>query len=373
MTDNRFKLPYIPELDGLRGIAILDVMLFHSEVPFFKGGFIGVDIFFVLSGFLITSLLIQEYDRVGFINLKHFYMRRLLRLGPALLLLLVAFCTISFIFLSEEQAVANLVDALIALAYLSNWARAFDFYPPDFLGHTWSLSIEEQFYILWPIILLILLRVNRNRWHIFFFSVMVAFMSWLLRVCFTMSDVSVQRLYNGLDTRADALMVGCALGILISSGLVSGQVGGLLSKSIKYTAPVAILCFLGFSAFAEWQHGGMYYFGFVAVEFLAIILVLDILINKKSIIGKILAMRWLVWVGSISYGLYLWHYPIYRTMFALGFYRWTVVLAGTFVTFIIAAISFYFLERRVLKFRKSFVCETPNMNYLLIPASKPFT
>ena len=344
ITGSRYELSYVPELDGLRGVAILVVMLFHANVSFLGGGFIGVDIFFVLSGFLITSLLIKEFEHTGSVSLKHFYMRRILRLGPALLLLLVVFCIVGFIFLGEEKAIANLVDALIALAYLSNWARAFDLHPPDFLGHTWSLSIEEQFYILWPIVLVTLLRINKNRWVVVFFAAVVALISWFLRILMAMNDVSVERLYNGLDTRADALMVGCVLGILTSSRLISERAKDILAQWLKYVALSFMICLLGFFVFSEWQDLRMYYFGFFAVELFAVTLIFDIMTNKKSVIGKILAMRWLVWVGSISYGLYLWHYPIFRTMIALGYNDWAVIFIGTFVTFVIATGSYYFLE-----------------------------
>ncbi|MBI5198284.1 MAG: acyltransferase, partial [Nitrospirae bacterium] len=120
-----FESGYIPALDGVRGIAILLVLIFHTEVPFLKGGYIGVDIFFVLSGFLITGILIKEFDRKNSVSLKNFYMRRVLRLAPALLILLAVFCLLSVVFFREAQVKSNLIDALIALFYASNWARAF--------------------------------------------------------------------------------------------------------------------------------------------------------------------------------------------------------------------------------------------------------
>ena len=133
---NQNKLGYIPELDGLRGIAIIGVMVFHTKIPFLAGGTIGVNIFFVLSGFLITVLLVQEFDKFQSINLKNFYIRRVLRLAPALILMLLVFCLLSFILLSKERAYWNYIDSIISLVYLSNWAKAFSIHPPDFLLHT---------------------------------------------------------------------------------------------------------------------------------------------------------------------------------------------------------------------------------------------
>jgi len=355
MTQDLSKLGYIPELDGLRGAAILGVMIFHSGASFFKGGFIGVDIFFVLSGFLITTLLIQEFDASGSVSLKNFYMRRVLRLGPALVAFLIVFCLVSFAVLSQENAQRNYVDAIISLAYLTNWARAFSIHPPDFLGHTWSLSIEEQFYIVWPIILLTMLRVSKKRHHVVVVAVAIALLSWIFRVYLSMNAAPPERLYNGLDTRADTLMVGCTLGILLSSGLVSEKAKKILQKLLVVIAPFSVAFLLAFSMFSDSSDPQRYYYwGFIVVALLTAALILDVLMNSQSIVKKFLAMRWLVWVGSISYGLYLWHYPIYRTMSALGFHDLDIITIGSLVTFIVAALSYYLMERPLLKLKKRF-------------------
>lgn len=354
MASNCFKLTYIPKLDGLRGIAIIFVMLFHFEVPFFEGGFIGVDIFFVLSGFLITSLLIQEFDRIDHINLRYFYIRRVLRLAPSLVCLLIVFCFIGFIVLNREKAIENLIDAIISLIYLSNWARAFMLRSPDFLGHTWSLSTEEQFYILWPIVLLVLLRIIKDRRYIVFVSSFVALCAWCLRIYLTMEKTPLERLYNGLDTRADALMIGCALGVLISSGLIKESVKECLSKWLVVIAPFSMISLLAFAIFSRWQDPGMYFFGFLVVELLAVALILDCLIGKRNIIGKLLELKWLVWIGSISYGLYLWHYPICKILFIMRLDPVMIIGIGMIVTFIIATCSYYFLEKPILRLKNAF-------------------
>ncbi len=224
IIDNNKRFGYVPELDGMRGIADLAVMAYHARTPFLNGGFIGVDIFFVLSGFLITSLIINEYDSSASLNFKYFYMRRLLRLGPALILLLLVFVMLSMIFLSKDKAQSNIITAIISLFYMSNWARAFSIHPLDYLGHTWSLSIEEQFYILWPLTLLVMLRAFKNRWIIAIMTLSFALTSWILRIQLIQNGTTFNRLYNGLDTRADALMIGCALGVIISSDLLSNKI-----------------------------------------------------------------------------------------------------------------------------------------------------
>ncbi|MFZ1324430.1 MAG: acyltransferase [Candidatus Contendobacter sp.] len=378
MFRSSFSLGYSPPLDGLRGIAILSVMLFHTDAPFLKGGFLGVDLFFVLSGFLITSLLVAEFDTYGTISLKDFYIRRILRLIPALMLLLLVFCLLSFLLLTSEKANRNYVDALISLAYVSNWARAFSMHPPDYLGHTWSLSIEEQFYILWPIVLLCLLRVSTRRFYIVLFAIATAIISWILRVSFLESGATLERLYNGLDTRADALMAGCAVGTALMSGLLTSKKPRKNLVLFNLTALVSFGVLCAFLIFGDWRATFLYQFGFIIIELLAVILIIDVLTNPKSIIRKFLEIKELVWVGSISYGLYLWHYPIFRIMFELN-YGWSIVLIIGFpVTFAVAVASYFLMEKPILKLKKGFSHlspigspePTPTPSVLIRPASE---
>ncbi len=361
MAHDNFKMNYIPELDALRGAAILSVMIFHAHAPLWTGGFIGVEIFFVLSGFLITSLLVSEYDRYGSVSLGHFYMRRVLRLGPALIALLFAFCLTSFLFLGDQQATTNYIDSLIALFYVSNWARALSIHPPDLLGHTWSLSIEEQFYIIWPFVLLLMLRGSSNRYQIVIASATVAVLSWILRVYLLSNHATLERLYNGLDTRADALMVGCTIGVAWSSGFLARQeIKDTLSRILLFAAPISATCLLAFGVLGDYYLAWLFQVGFFVIELLTAILVIDILINAKSLIRKLLGMRWLVWIGTISYGLYLWHYPIYRALFALKFSGLAVLTIGSLATFLAASISYYLMEKPILKLKVFFTRATPN-------------
>ena len=283
MTQKIFQLKYRPELDGLRGAAILSVMAFHAHASFMKGGYIGVDIFFVLSGFLITSLLVSEYDRYGSVSLKNFYMRRVVRLAPALIILLLVFCLDSFLFLSGKKANNNYVDSLISLFYLSNWARAFSLHPPDYLGHTWSLSIEKQFYFVWPILLLNFLRFFNSRKLIVLITISIALLAWMLRVYLQIKGATMERLYNGLDTRADALMVGCAIGVAYSSGMFNKQNFKLiLSRIIVFLSPVSalILLFLFICAKSDLYGSYMNQFGFFVVELLTATIVIDVMVKK---------------------------------------------------------------------------------------------
>jgi len=154
----RINLGHVPALDGLRAVAVISVMGYHLGVPGMDGGLVGVDMFFVLSGFLITNLLVKEYQKTDGINLRNFYIRRLLRLYPALLLMLITWDVISTLFIGNGLHVIG--ASLITLVYMTNWARAFGLYDMVILAHTWSLSIEEQFYIFWPLLLVLMLRLR---------------------------------------------------------------------------------------------------------------------------------------------------------------------------------------------------------------------
>jgi peptidoglycan/LPS O-acetylase OafA/YrhL len=353
---------YTPELDGLRGIAVLAVMMYHTDAPYLlQGGFIGVDMFFVLSGFLITTLLVQEFDESGSICLKNFYIRRVLRLAPALLVLLLTLCLVSFFALDAQKAKSNYIDALISLFYLSNWARALSIHPPDFIAHTWSLSIEEQFYILWPCLLFVMLIFSKDRKVILAATAAIAIVSWMLRNYMFASGTSIERIYNGLDTHADALMVGCALGIFLCSGLANATDQNRLRRNLFFAAVLSCLCLVIVSLMADWRSRRMVYYGYFAVELSTAILIWQILTSPRAGFRSLFSPKWLVWIGSISYGLYLWHYPIYRLLRDLGFQTPAVVIVGPMLTFLVAALSYYFLERPILTLKKHFGRENPNL------------
>ena len=150
-------------------------------------------------------------------------------------------------------------------------------------------------------------------------------------------------------------MVGCTLGVVLSSGLINDNAKRILREILRVMSIFSMIGILAFAILSDWRNPWMLCFGYFIVELLTAVLILDILINPQSIIKKILAMRWLVWVGSISYGLYLWHYPLYRTLIAMGFYDLAILITlGSTATFIIAALSYYVMEKPILKFQRRF-------------------
>ncbi|MDD2390306.1 MAG: acyltransferase [Desulfobacterales bacterium] len=346
---------HLPALDALRGIAVLLVFLFHADMPGFSGAFIGVDIFFVLSGFLITVLLLQEHQNYGKISLRHFYMRRLLRLMPALLLMLVVFVAFCYwYFPNPIDQLRHLQDAFMVLFYAANWTRAFDLHRPAILGHGWSLSIEEQFYALWPLMLILMLRL-----HVFRRILAIAallFISWGWRLCLLNQGASWDRVYNGFGCRADMLLAGCLLASLWNAGYLSGW-----QRRFRFVALgghwVAALALGALIVTANWQTPELYRWQYGIVAFAASIVILELVNHPQAFMGKLLCRPSLIWTGRVSYGLYLWHYPIiyFLNSGCTSLSHGQRIVIAALLTLICVSLSWYFLEQPLLRMKKSFI------------------
>ena len=340
---------YEPSLDGVRAIAVFLVMAQH--LGYVHAGGLGVDIFFVLSGYLITAILVSEFAATNDISLKKFYARRALRILPAVLLLLVVINI--FVGLFDTAAHASRVrwDSLGALFYIANWLRAFG-HDIGVLGNLWSLSIEEQFYLIWPVTLLFLLsrKFSVNRILIVVGSLIV--LVNIDRIYLYHGVQSFDRIYNGLDTRADALLIGCALGLVgyqifpPRAWAILGSLGAAFVVYVlffTYPVPASFQVAFGLTI------GGTL-FAIGVAFFLA-----GILSNAASLPVKLLRLPPLVWAGRLSYGLYLWHFFVFA--FIAGWYRGyqaRLIPAQIAATFLIAALSYYLLERPCLKLKRRF-------------------
>jgi len=356
-TKGIFILDFTPALNGIRGIAVFMVMMFHAGFPFLTGGFIGVDLFFVLSGFLITALLLKEFRLNGKIELKKFYVRRMLRLMPALILLLITFATLSFIFLDRQLIDKNLIEAVFAFFYISNIALAFSISPIVFLGHTWSLAMEEQFYLAWPILLIVLMSAVKSMRKICLLVFMMALSSWALRIYFfsNLTTPFIDRIFYGPDTRADGLLVGCTLAILVSSELFNRvRAQKFFILGLKYLSAIAFIVLILCAFFVSIGSPHLYYWQLFAIELFVAIVILDAVSSEKSIVKSILEWRLLVWIGSISYGLYLWHFLVYGALASTGYDRNEIFLIGFPLTFAIASLSYYLIERPLLQVKEIF-------------------
>jgi peptidoglycan/LPS O-acetylase OafA/YrhL len=357
----RYPLGYIPALDGLRAVAILLVIVVHT-VPQFTGGFLGVDLFFVLSGYLITGILLREkaLDRG---TLLEFYRRRALRLLPALVVLCVVY--LAFAFLALPDRAQALQDVGATLTSVANWTRAFNLGIPRHFGHTWSLAIEDQFYLLWPLALAGLLRVAGRR-TAFNATVLMIGVCMLWRLWLTLHDATPERLYNGFDTRCDALLCGCALAL---SGLADPRAPSHAgARALAWLWPIAASVLVLAIAFTQWTSRSLFLGGYTAIALANTILIAAA--TRPTIVARMASVRPLVAVGRISYALYLWHYPIAFILQAEYRQPTLLMILLTFSLSFAAAIASYVLvERPLSRLRYG---EAPSRARVLGPAAASF-
>ena len=325
-------------------------MAHHAYLPYFAGGGVGVDVFFVLSGFLITSLLLEEWRRTGRISLRKFYVRRVLRLIPALVVFLTFIQLYSLAFF-HGQRFWEMEKAIAAVVfYVGNWVRAFQLVDMGVLSHAWSLSIEEQFYLLWPLLLLLLLRTRRNdRWILGLLGLAICVIA-LRRASMWAGPASAERIYNGSDTRCDELLTGCGLGVLLH--LVSFPLSRARSI-VRYAFPPAGLLIVTVIVHPLAQQT-MYTVGWPAIEVAVAIVILGLLLGTGGPLQKLFESRPAVWIGRLSYGLYLWHFPIVGRAGGWHFLGPFRIVAGFALTFIAAALSYYLVELRFLRRKERF-------------------
>lgn len=341
----QFRIGYRPSLDGLRAFAVLAVMAHHGYFPYVGGGAIGVDIFFVLSGFLITSLLWEEWYRAHDISLRRFYLRRILRLIPALaaFLLFVQCYSLAVFHGSQLRTMEKTIAAVIL--YIANWVEAFQWFDLGPLSHAWSLSIEEQFYMIWPLGLLLLLRFGlKQRWIVRLLIVVIIVIAIRRGLMWAGSD-SGGRIYFGSDTRFDELLSGCALGIWIHSPAFPWNEARSVARYMLFPALAALLLVIVFPP-PQWA---MYTLGWPLMELAVGIVIVAFLLGAVPTVQKLFELPPAVWIGRISYGLYLWHAPILGRAggwSSLGRFR---MLAGLGLSFAAASASYYLLELRFLR------------------------
>ncbi len=347
------RVKHIPALDGIRGIAILLVLIHHTIPGLIPGGFLGVDIFFVLSGFLITRLLVDEWGKTGSISLRRFYYRRLLRLGPALALFLLA-CALLMIYWYPHQAGMHPASLLWALLFATNWHVAFNYEGPTLTLITWSLSIEEQFYMVWPVTVLLLMRGGAGRKALIGLTALgVIAIAWR-RYDLLYAYAPVPRRYFGTDTRADTLLVGCFVALLPSIAITARI--KLYSIAASIGSIVALACLVSTSSTED----GVLYAGLFTVIALMVGVTIWALVNVRPVwLSAVFSFAPLRWFGRISYGLYLYHWLV--VTFPLGnMPMWGSVLFKLGVSIGMAALSFYLIERPILslKNRKKSVTAT---------------
>jgi len=325
-------LRYLPGLDGLRAISVLAVIVFHHylvgghEAGWAPGGFLGVEVFFVVSGYLITSLLLNERRETGRVSMKSFYLRRARRLLPALYLLLAVVIAWSLLFVPDAIPMLK-GDVIAALTYTSNWWQIFAHHSyfaeagrPEVLKHLWSLAIEEQFYLAWPFLLMLgLRRLGRER-------VLVAMIAGALASTLLLALLAhgnIDDAYYNTFSRLSGLLLGSAFAFPFAPYRIRGVPGRGVRVALDIAGAVGL--FLLLASFGVLHHFGIHGFlfpssqhdnlsvfngGFLFVD-LSTLLVILAAVHPVSDVGRALGCKPLRWIGVRSYGLYLWHYPIF--------------------------------------------------------------
>ena len=344
---------HLPQLDGLRTVAVLLVLVYHvartEDLPLLPGGFVGVDVFFVLSGFLITSLLLREHARTGRIALRRFYVRRLWRLYPALLL--VSAVTAAAIGLTPEVfglAPASPAEALVALSYGMSWWSGLELTGgPYLLGLTWSLSVEEHFYLLWPLLLLALLRRGGGLRAV----VGVAVLANAWPAVLWLSGADPDRLYFLPDSRFAQLLTGCALATLLLRR-APGDLGRL-RRAFTPAAALTALGALGLVALAGSRTDAWYWLGGMQVLGLGAAAVIgSLVLHADSRLAATLRWGPLPVLGLWSYGIYLWHLPLIRLAQPLLGDTLLVATGAALLAVPVAAASYRFVEQPVLRWSR---------------------
>ena len=335
-----YKLRFNPALDGLRGVAILLVILSHAHVPLFEGAFFGVDLFFVLSGYLITSLLLMEMQSAGRLDYWRFYRRRFFRLMPALALFLGTYCLVAPFLWPDLTDIYS--DALVSILYLADYGIAF-FDSPDTLLHMWSLSVEEHFYLIWPPLLVLVLRFTPTgkAWRAI---ALLWLLSSLWRIFWVLEGQQFYEIFFRFDTRVSGLFAGALLAALL---VEKPQFYETMKAQRSYAMwlPLAVPLLMAL----QWDNHDAMIWGIPVVECAAVVVLLAVH-QHSGLVYEMLTAPVLMKLGQWSYGIYLWHYPVVRYLRAD--YSWpVVVVAGLAISTLLAALSFYTIERWAMRMR----------------------
>lgn len=349
---------YIPGLDGLRALAVLTVIAYHFNFSWAKGGFLGVDIFFVLSGYLITSTILPIQGNHLTLNLREFWFGRIRRLLPAAYFMIMTVLVWVMLF---NRELLNTVrgDAISSIFYTSNWWFIFHklsyfdiFGSPSPLKNLWSLAIEEQFYFIWPIALTVGLSIFKNRSKLSIAVFLVALSSAILMSILYHPGTDPSRVYYGTDTRLFELLIGCSLALIWPmKRLSSKKLSAGLSNTLNITSMIAFGIFIICIFLVDEYQVFLYRGGLLLVCINAAILIACVC-HPASFLGNLLSWKPLRWIGSRSYGIYIWHYPVTvlgTPVQEIGnpvFWRVGLQLA---IILIIAEFSYRFIETPIRK------------------------
>ena len=345
------------DIEGLRAIAVAFVLLYHGRVPGFGGGFLGVEVFFVISGYLITLLLTREYSGSSKISLRAFWGRRARRLLPALYVLL-AVTSVVFVAFYREALDELRKQVWAALGYVTNWyfiVSDQSYFAlverPSPLQHLWSLAIEEQFYLVWPLLLLALLRLFKGRrLPVAAIATIGAVASTIWMAVLFQPAVDPSRVYYGTDTRASSLLLGAALALVWRpspawSERADGDDVSRVALDLGGMAAVValVVCFARIHEYDPFLYRG----GFALVSILSAVAIAAAVHPRTVLARHVLSQRVLTWIGVRSYALYLWHWPIFvltRPEIDLPWTLYPTLILRLVLTFVAADLSYRYIE-----------------------------
>ncbi|MDO8309453.1 MAG: acyltransferase family protein [Actinomycetota bacterium] len=350
------EMGYLPGLDGVRALAVIGVLLYHADLTWISGGFLGVDVFFVLSGFLITTLILEEYERSGGIRFSRFYLGRARRLLPALILMLAVVAVAAAVVYRDVAAQVR-ADTVASVFYVNNWWYVFNEQSyfefigrPPLLKHLWSLAVEEQFYLIWPAVAFLIMRKAGRpgvRWFAIALAVLsTAWMIWLSATNGYPEYADPSRAYFGTDSHAMGLLIGAALATFWRPGRLPSSVprGGVtILTGTGIAALLAVVWFFLFvGEFTPWMYRG----GFLVLA-LVVALLIAMSTHPASPLGRWMGSQPWRYIGQRSYGLYLWHWPVFmvtRPSTDVPLDGVPLLVVRLAITFVIAEASFRFVE-----------------------------
>ncbi|HEC2201757.1 TPA: acetyltransferase [Staphylococcus delphini] len=343
---------YMPGLDGIRAVAVIAIIIYHLNPQWLWGGFLGVDTFFVISGYLITSLLLTEYHNTGKIELTSFWLRRVKRLIPAVLFLVMGVLVLTLIFMPTEIQKVR-ADSIAAIFYVSNWwyimqnVDYFEQFSVQPLKHLWSLAIEEQFYLVFPIVLLSLLSFIRRLKSIRIIFLILLVISMITMMVLYVPNENVARVYFGTDTRIQTLLMGVLLALVWPPFQLKAKVNRKMRMMIDTTGVVGLaILFICFKFVSE-TNSILYYGGFFLISAVTL-LVIASSVHPSGYFAKFLGNKVFTFIGSRSYSLYLWHYPIIvliHHQFVQGQIPPLVYVVEILLMILMAEFSYKFIEQ----------------------------
>ena len=352
LDGRRYVLGYVPAMDGMRGVISLGVLIMHAKYAWLPGAVVYMNMFFLVSGYLITSLLLRDIRVHGRVRIAKFYIDRVLRIFPANYVMITVFLIAALLLLDDIPS--HLKEAGAAAAYVSNWTRAFAIPTSTWLGHTWSLSVEEQYYLCWPLLLSLLSR------HLGLGVKLIAAIGALIvaaivwRITLNAGGASADRLYNATDCRIDTLLFGCVLALAMHrEGFRAHPWVRTVTRRAAF--PMALTLFLGCAWTIDYRDHALYVWQSPLIDMCTLVLIAGLNLHRDTWAHKLFEFKPLVYVGKRSYSIYIWHFPIF--MFLLGKYGlgapWLITL-GVALSLAIAMVSYRFVELPFMVMRSRF-------------------